>query len=367
MQYKGALWAAAAALVSVAVACGGYNKNPTSPTGAVGSATGAGVDAAADGSTLKVPAPVLISPIGGVRLTDPEATVTFQVTRGTFAPNQVYQYHVQLQNANGVPLEDRVINGTTLKLTTVFDADTLYRWRVRPEIEDTFGPWSIVESFRSIEKVEGYIKGNELYDPLLEGKTVGTINGPVTFIPGVGVRLDSRRSYIEYFLPETLTGGEYSALLTNLEVISSNEDPKDRVISMRSGQAAINDNLYRMTVDKRGNGAVAWRFITGPGDYIETVGQERQVVSFHEALTYFVRASWRNNFFNVIYREGGIDGKVVYDGGKGYSREYKPRPHMVYAGSPYQPGDRGEASTVEDMIIRQIWVSANPRPPYANK
>ena len=97
------------------------------------------------------------------------------------------------------------------------------------------------------------------------------------------------------------------------------------------------------------------------------VSGERQVYTFHEALTYFVQATWRNGFFNVIFKEGGVNGTEVFNFGKPYSRAYTPSPHMVFAGSPYQPGDRGDAASYAGMIIRQIWVSANPRPSFANQ
>jgi len=171
-------------------------------------------------------------------------------------------------------------------------------------------------------------------------------------------------------MPQTLTGGEYSALITNVTNISNTEDPKWRVISIREGQAPMNDNRYRMTVDKRGNGAVAWRFLTGDarsGKYIETVGSERVRYRFQGNLTYLVSATWNGGVFRVQYREGGAGGTVVYDFGKGYGGVYAPSPMMVYAGSPWVPGERGEPSTLKDMIIRQIWVSPNPRPAFANK
>ena len=367
MQHKGVLWVAATTMVSLAVACGGSNRNPTSPSGSGGSAAGSGVDAAADGTTLKATAPILSFPLGGVRLAVAQATLTFQASRGLYVQGQPYVYRVQLQNANGVSIEERTGTVTSFLMNTVFQPDTLYRWRVRAELADTIGPWSTTETFRSLEKEDGYIRGNELYDPLIEGKTVGTVYGPVTFIPDVGVRMESQASYIEYTLPVTLASGEYSALISGLEVISSNEDPKDRMITMREGDGPINDNLYRMSVDKRGNGAIAWRFLTGPGDYIETIGQERRVYPFHERLTYFVQATWGNNFFNVLIREGGVDGTIIYENGKPYSRAYTPLPHRVYIGSPYRSGDRGEAATVKNMVVRQVWVSPNGRPFFANK
>lgn len=367
MQNRGLPWALAAAIASLVIACAD-SKNPISPSGARSSATGAAVDAAADGSTLKASAPVLSSPIGGARLTAAEATLTFQSAKGTYVPTQVFTHRVQLLNANNAVLESRITNSNSITMTTVLDTDTLYRWRVRAEVDEvSFGPWSTMETFRSLEKQEGYVRGNEIYDPLIEGKTVGSIFGPVTFIPGQGVRMESHNSYIQYTLPTTLVEGEYSALISGLEVISSNEDPKDRMITMREGDAAINDNIYRMSVDKRGNGAIAWRFLTGPGDYIETQGAERTVHSFHENLTYFVQATWRSNFFTVLIKEGGINGTTVYNFGKPFTKSYTPLPHNVFIGSPYKAGDRGEAATVEGMVVKQVWVSPNPRPGYANK
>jgi hypothetical protein len=209
-----------------------------------------------------------------------------------------------------------------------------------------------------------------VYDPLVDGTTVGTIHGPVTFIPGQGVRLDSHHSYIEYAMPQTMPSGEFSILLTGLGVISHTDDPKWRVLTAREGSSAINDNAYRMSVDKRGNGAVAWRFITGDptaGSYIETVGAQREIVAFHEDLTYFLQASWGGGAFRVLYQENGVGGTTVYDGGAGYRGEYTPFPFNAYLGSPYQPGDRGEPASVEGMVVRQVWISPQPRPAHANQ
>ncbi len=220
---------------------------------------------------------------------------------------------------------------------------------------------------RRPNEVDGYIRGNELYDPLVKGKTIGEIHGGVEFVPGVGIKLLAESSFVSYSLPQTLTEGEMSAIITNVGVVSNTEDPKDRVFTMREGDAAINDNIYRMSVDVRGNGAIAWRFLTGPGPYIETVGAERQVYNFHEANTYFVQATWRGGFFNVQFRDGGVNGAVIYDFGKAYGAPYTPVPHNVFLGSPYAPGDRGDPSSIANMIIRQVWVSSSTRPDFANK
>ncbi|HEX7486453.1 MAG TPA: hypothetical protein VF332_09890 [Vicinamibacterales bacterium] len=369
MQQKGLVWIAAVALVALAVACGDSQQKPVSPT--TPSASGvSGTAASADGSTLKVSAPVLTSPIGGVRLTVSQPTLTFQAATGKYVSGVALQYRVEVQNAAGTVVETQTGTALSYTVKASLNVDTVFKWRVRAELEGAYGPWTVAETFRTMAIPTGYIKGNELYDPLNNSKTVGTIYGPYTWIQGVGLRLDSEGSYVEYQLPQALTEGEYSCLVTNLSVISSTEDPKDRVFTMREGSAAMNDNPYRMSVDKRGNGAVAWRFLTGnttSGSYIETNTAERVPLAFHESLTYFWKATWTGGLFRVQVVEGGVNGRTIYDGSKSYGGTYKPSPHMVYAGSPYASGDRGDPSTVEGMIIRQIWVSANPRPAFANQ
>jgi hypothetical protein len=366
MQKKGLLWLAPMALTALAVACSGGDKQPVSPSPSVGG-TSVSAGATSDTVNLKVNAPVLVSPTGGVRLTGASVTLTFQAATGKYVTGESFTYRVQLLNSASTLLEEKTGSALTYQMSTQFDTDTLYRWRVRAEMQGAAGPWSTTETFRSMLKPSGYVRGSELYDTLDDGKTVGTIVGPYHWVAGKGISLDSESSYVEYQI-QTLTGGEFSALITNLAVVSSTEDPKDRVMSMREGGYGINDNIYRMTVDKRGNGATAWRFLSGQncgGCYIETVSSERVPYPFHEDLWYFYKATWGGGDFHVRIQENGIGGKTAYDGGKAYKGIYQPNPHMVFAGSPYASGDRGDPSTVEGMIIRQIWVSPNPRPSWA--
>jgi hypothetical protein len=325
------------------------------------------------GATLKTGAPTPQSPVNNQQVTTTPIVLVVTNTSPNYTPPAPLQYRFEIYNAaNGLVQSALVPAGsgtTSYPLSIDLDGDQPFQWQARAEVQGAFGPWSARASFVS-PTTTGYIRGNELYDPLNNGKTVGTIHGPATWIPGVGIRLDTESSYIEYMLPQFLSGGEYSALFTNLSVVSTTEDPKDRLISMREGNAPINDNIYRMTVDKRGNGAIAWRFLTGrndSGSYIETTSSQRFPFPFHENLTYFVRASWGGGVFHVLFKEGGFDGNTIYDVSRNYDREYTPVPHMIFAGSPYQAGDRGDPSTVAGMVIRQIWVSARPRPSYANK
>jgi len=363
--------AAAVCALAVAVACSKHPPSPSAPSAAAQVST----EANSDGSTLKVSAPTLQSPINGARLEQgtPVVLVAGNSTT-TFTTPVELSYRFEVTSSNGAAVDNALVPGGAGSTSRAIDVSHLegeqtYSWRARAEYQGVGGPWSGVQSFVA-PPTFGYIRGNELYDPLINGQTVGRIDGPATWIPNVGLRMDSASTVIEYALPQALTAGEYSALVTGLTNISNTEDPKWRVISMREGQSAMNDNDYRMTIDKRGNGAIAWRFLSGDnrsGRYIETIGSERVRYRFQDHLTYLVRASWGGGFFRAQYREGGADGALIYDFGKPYGGTYAPSPHMVYAGSPWRPGERGEPSTVKGMIIRQIWVSPNPRPAYANK
>jgi hypothetical protein len=374
---NGRIWSGAiVCTLAMAAACSSHSDSTNSPLGPGAVKT----NAAPDGTTLKVNAPVAQSPANGatlalnapVTLIVSNVTPTFVAAEDPKAAALTYKFEVYNAGGAKVYISPNVPAGagsiTAHTLVSPLDFNQPYTWWARAEMGGAFGPWSPRASFVvPPNEPDGYIRGSELYDPLTKGRTVGQIHGGVEWVPNVGLKLLSDSSYVSYTLPVTLREGEMSALITNVGVVSRTEDPKLRVFTMREGDAAINDNIYRMSVDKRGNGAIAWRFLTGPGPYIETVGAERYVYPFHESLTYFVQATWRAGFFKVQYREGGANGTIIYDFGKPYGAAYTPVPHNVFLGSPYTPGDRGEASSLTDMIIRQVWVSGDPRPEFANK
>ncbi len=254
------------------------------------------------------------------------------------------------------------MSGTSWKVTGPLDFNAAYTWKARAEYQGATGPWSGTGSFLTPEG--GHISGSEMYDPLNNGKTVGDIHGPVVFSPQ-GVTLQSFVSYISYQLPVTLTAGEFSMLVTNLDY--NTEGDKTKLFAMAQGYDDIITNDRRMTVEKRGDppGMIAWRFITHD-DRIETVGGDRLVYNFQPDQTYFWKATWGNNRFEVIVKEGGAHGKTVYDMARGYLGVYDPNPHVLYVGAP--TGRSGAtAASVPGVTIRQVWVSGNPRPESANQ
>jgi hypothetical protein len=364
------LWfALLACALGLATACSDKSGNPASPSGTTPGAVGA----AADGSTLKASVPAAQSPINSLKVPD-GVVPTLVVNNSTlsFASSVPLGYRFEVYNAAGArvyasPLIAQGAGATTAHaLNNVsLEGDAVYSWQCRAELSGTFTGWSPRAVFIAPSS-EGYIRGNELYDPLINGKTIGEIHGPVQFIPGVGVKLLGQTSYISYELQSTLFEGEFSLLVTNLA--TNTEGGKTKLFAMAKGYSDIVENEYRMTVEKRGDppGVVAWRFIARD-DQIDTEGAERVTVDFDPSQTYFWQASWRSNFFNLQVNRGGVFGPDIYEMGKHWEgRGYEPSPHVVYIGAPV--GRSGvDGASVNDVIIRQVWVSGRPRPAFANQ
>lgn len=347
-----------AALAALAVACSRQPSTPVSPSGAAIPES----EAAPDGSTLKVTAPTPVSPINNAQ---PEQLVLV-LTKGSgkFDAAVAPSYEFEIRNAAGNPVSGCSATlpgggGSTVSYTPAcsLEFDSPYTWRGRAVLGTGTGPWSSAAAFRT--PAGGYIRDNEVYDPLVNGKTVGEVIGDVTFIPGVGVRLNGFGSHIRYRLPRTLTRGEFSLIITG--VATNTEGDKTKVFAMSEGLDDIVTNDRRFTIEKRGDpeGIVAWRFITRE-DQIDTEGAEREFVSFDPNQPYLWTATW-NGFFNLRIQRGGSNGTQVYSKGKPYDGEYDPDPHYAFIGSP--SGRSGpSAATVPGMIVRQVWISPRPRP-----
>lgn len=356
--------------LGLAVACSKSSPNPASPSAVRPGAAGA----AADGSTLKVTAPTPQSPVNDQAIaTGTDVTLIVTNASTTFAAPVALTYRFEIYAVAGARVYASSLiaggsSGTTSHLlpdSVALEGEQRYVWRARAEFEGETGPWSDSTSFIAATNT-GYIRGNELYDPLIDGKTVGEIHGPYTFVPGVGVRLETQLSYISYLLPQTLTEGEFSILITDMP--TNTDGGKTKLFAMGEGYGDVVINNRRMTVEKRGDpaGMVAWRFITHD-DQVDTEGPDRQVVNFDASRHYFWQATWRNNRFGLIIKEGGVSGNKIYDKSKGFKgRAYDPNPHVLYLGAP--AGRSGpDGASVDHVTIRQVWVSGRPRPGFASK
>jgi len=358
MYQKIVVACASVALVAVTLACSSDSDSPVSPSSSEGGASGA----SADGSTLKASAPVPQSPVNNQQpdqlvFVANKSTATYAGAAAAFA----YEFEIRNSGNTATVCPAAIVpggSGSTVTYTSScnLEFEQNYMWRVRATNGNARGPWATA-TFKA--PAGGFIRGNEVYDPLINGKTVGDIVGPVTFIPGVGVRLEDFSSYIQYRLPQTLVNGEFSLIITG--VATNTEGGKTKVFGMSEGLDDIVTNDRRMTVEKRGDpeGIVAWRFISHE-DQVDTEGAEREFVVFDPNQPYLWTATW-NGVFNVRIQRGGANGPTIYNKGKAYRGAYDPEPHYAFIGSPI--GRTGpDGATVPGMIVRQVWISPNPRP-----
>lgn len=358
---------AALALVAAA-AC---SKSPQAPATTTNAASPTAASANADGSTLKATAPTPASPVNGQQPQSLDVVLTLNNASARYATGMSPTYRFQVFNAAGTLAYEaaNVAPGsggvTAHTVTATLDGDQAYSWQARAEVGADVGPWSARANFVAPAST-GYIRGTELYDPLMNGKTVGDMHGPLTFIPGVGLKFESQESYVSYMLGSTLTQGEFSLLVTGMP--ANTDGDKTKLFAMGQGYDDIVTNDRRMTVEKRGDpaGIIAWRFITHD-DQVDTEGAERTFYNFLASQTYFWKATWTTNRFNLEIREGGTDGRTIYNLGKNFQgRPYDPNPHVIYLGAPV--GRSGSAgASVDQAIIRQVWVSGRARPNFANK
>jgi hypothetical protein len=127
---------AAAALTSAAC---GDDPAPTNPTPAP--STGA--------ATLKVSAPVVVSPSGGSTLNTRTPTLTLRPSTGTYVSQSV-SYEVQVLTTGGEVVYARTVAGGVTNgqgtishtVETPLALRASYRWRARAVSGSTPGPWS---------------------------------------------------------------------------------------------------------------------------------------------------------------------------------------------------------------------------------
>ena len=353
----------AAGVLALVIGCGKSSQAPTSPS----TATSGDANAAADGSTLKATAPTAVSPING---TQPDALVLVATTsHGKFIDIPV-SYQFQIRSGSTVVFDSQVVsgsvNGDQVQYTpsAALAADSTYTWRARAAYQGAFGPWSADATFKA--PAGGYIRGSELFDPLTSGQSVGQLAGGATLTAN-GVYLPEHESHVTYVLPQTLTAGEFSMMITGINP-SQMRGAKSKAFSMEEGFGDITTNDYRVTVDLRGRaystpGQVRFRFITG--DSAGRVFDAGPVnPSWDPSKWYFWRLSWQTGQAVLEVRENDENGptKLRISTATG-SHEYRPSTHVLYLGQPVGRGGDDDATTT-GLTIKNVWASANPRPVF---
>ncbi|HTL01442.1 MAG TPA: hypothetical protein VL243_04425 [Vicinamibacterales bacterium] len=261
----------------------------------------------ADNVTLKVSAPTLRSPVGDTRLdTFTPPTLSANAASPTNGAGVTYQYHFQLLNPNGTVLDQFTLAGTNWTPTAQLAFDTRYTWQVRAEADGAAGPWSAAGSF--ISPNGGFIRGNAVFDPLTNGKTVAhRIGGH--FITGAngGWMSDSMVDGLDYDI-DTCDSCKVEFDASNFgngEGVSAQVDVKwfsmgDRG-SMDGGFIPFRNSPWKMHLEQRSDGdgsgmQLIWR--NGAADD-DTDGDPEY--GDHRGKFLFGGPDWGHSFDNKVW------------------------------------------------------------------
>ena len=144
----------AASALAFTLACSSQPAAPTSPTGLDPAGTGAN----ADGSTLKVTAPVAVSPAGGIEIEDTSPNLVINNSSGKFVQNLALTYVFEVTDSQNrvVYRSNPVAQGsggrTTHEVNLDLDPEGSYTWRAIPVFQAQQGPKMAVASFKTLSR-----------------------------------------------------------------------------------------------------------------------------------------------------------------------------------------------------------------------
>ena len=154
MKLQKLLSFAIAVSVASALACSQASAPPTAPNaGDLG--TGA---AGPDGSTLKATAPVAVSPVGGLEISDLDPDLVIQNAQGRFVQGLSLSYVFQVfDDENRLvyqsnPVPEGSGGQTTHEIANDLEADVVHTWRAYPVYQGQRGPMSSSTSFKTLNR-----------------------------------------------------------------------------------------------------------------------------------------------------------------------------------------------------------------------
>jgi hypothetical protein len=366
------MWSVTLAGCLLAWGCTKDSSTPSSPS----AVAGVGTNAAADGSTLKATAPTPLSPLGGVRVALGQPVVLL-VTNATmlYAP-VVLSYRFEVTNAAGAVIETTVVptgsSTTSRTIAATLNGDQTYQWRARAEYQGLVGPWSAKQSFIT-PVAEGYNRPGELFDPLTNGRTIGTIGGSgnITWVPGQGIRMNDELAFVVYELPQVFSSGEISVEVTGLG--PNGPAGKPRIFSVLDQLGGIaSSSRYSFNVQYRGAGGspdncIAWKAILGDNaNSLEPSTADRfaSVYILDPSKVYLWQGFWTPISFRLVVREGGLTGPLVYDfedRATTGTTDWNPPRMFAFLGTNNGAFVQFDG-TRAGMTLRNLWVGRTPRP-----
>ena len=339
------LLSASAMLASLTIfsACGSKAATPTQPTTQPPTTTQ---------QARSVAAPGLSSPTNGAQLT--ETAVILKATNAqTTGSVQDVKYRFEWSEVDSFPegsrtgFKEGVEQGGD---TTAFQiGDTLkpgfkYYWRVLASSGDLTSEWSATGSFVTVNK--GYVRGQEVYDPLTTGETAGARIGG-TFVANQGWKATSPSDGIDYDIPTC------SACTVEFDVTDFGKKvgaplSKDlKWLSMGDGStwgdfSAFRNHGWKMHLEQRGDGdgtgmKLIWRNgREGGGDPGDHEGRIEPTMNWRSSAVFHFTITWTQTSYEVwvgeVNADGSLSGNRIWFQG-GFARAYAPPNHRVSIGT----------------------------------
>jgi hypothetical protein len=349
---KKLLVALCVAAVGLVVACGESNS-PVSP-----SPGGSGTDALPDGSTLKIDAPRITSPTNNVQISRTQPfVVTLENVNGKFATFPV-TYELEIRNGNTLVTSHKfaAAQGSTTSFTVpnVADwvAETAHTARVRATYRNSVGPWSANGTFRTPPRAFLNKQTGEVFDPLLDGTTVGNRFGG-RFIIGQGWQTVNRNDGIDYDIP-TCADCVVEFDMTGIgDGLGQPHD--DKWLSMGDGSLfgdfnAFRDQDWKMTLEQRADGdgtgmKLIWRNgDAGDGDPGDHTGKEDPGPDWQENVKYHFVFDWDPRGFRIT-----INGDLWFS--DTFDEPYAPPNHRISIGC-YPRGETRRDAIYSNFVVR---------------
>jgi opacity protein-like surface antigen len=366
-QFIAAVCLAALAAVSLAACVDQKAATPTSPSDLTPPVAGV---------SLKATAPALQSPASGATIAQGQSVTLVVANATTDATGVALSYRFEVSNTTGTVVETTLVPsgaGTTSRtVAAILTGGQTYQWRVRAEYQGSVGPWSSTASFVAPAN-DGYIHATELYDPLTNGKTVGTIGGSgnVTFLAGKGIQMNDELAYVVYPLPQTYSSGEMSVEVTGLGPDGPPGAGKPRIFSMLDQPDSIaSSSAYSFNVQYRGAGGAPANCITFKailGDNANSVEPDDRfdnVFLLDPSTVYLWQAFWTPTSFELRVRVGGPTGPVLIDDKElatSGTTNWNPAKMFAFLGTNNGQFVDFDGTRI-GMVIKNVWVSSNPRP-----
>jgi hypothetical protein len=334
-------------------------------------------------ATQPVPAtltkPAADSPADLAQLDNVRPTLTVVNTTSNQSGTKTYEFQLAdnsefTASANGVssPEVSEDPSGKT-KFTVGQDLQptTTYYWHARVVQGSSKSDWSDTRSFNT--KLVGFNRPGALYDPLVNGETVGSIGGSgnITWVPGEGIRMNDELAYVVYELPLVLSSGEMSVEVTGLGPDGPPGAGKPRIFSMLDQQGAIaSSSRYSFNVQYRGAGGapancITFKAILGDNAHsLEVANRFANIFLLDPSTVYLWQAFWTPTSFRLVVRAGGATGSVVYDetaNATTGTTNWNPTQMFAFLGTNNGRFVEFDGTRI-GMTLRNLWVGSTPRP-----